>query len=287
VRIFDGGAKAKVLKRYGFCQEDRFDSATIGLWLGRNLVVEENLISPSPHGDTYELWGGPPGKLHQIGSEWGWTDSDEPPTYGCDRMVAAGSGVVAITPVANGLGDSTACTGRTSTQVILEGGLDRKLTVSGAWGAIATNGRRTALVGFDPSGNRTTQLAIIDASGRSLGVPRFSPKDIRNAFQGWFTPVGLFLDTNRGLIGPGSRLAVRPHSALTIGEGRAVYVRGRLLRVRRLKGGPDRVLLKLPDADDYVAAGSFGVAVMTGVTSAHMAVYRIPWRTIDRVLPRR
>ena len=65
-----------------------------------------------------------------------------------------------------------------------------------------------------------------------------------------------------------------------------MYVRGRMLRARRLKGGPDRLIMKLPLPDSYVAAGSFGVAVQTGTVSEHAAVYRIPWRTIDTVLPR-
>jgi hypothetical protein len=287
VRVLDIGSKPKLLKRVGFCREDRFDSAVFGLWLGTRTIVEETYISPSPHGEAYQLWSGPPGgTLHQIGSDWGWTDSDEPPTYGCDRMVAAGGGVVAVTPVANDLGEGTSCTSHTSTEVILKGALDRKVTVAGSWGAIATNGKRVALVGFDASGKRTGTLAMIDIAGHPLGVPRFTAQDVKSAFQGWLTPVGLFLLTRRGIVGPGSRLLVRGYSSTAIAEGRAVYTAGRNLRARRLKGGPDRLLLKLPDPDSELAAGSFGIAVMTGAISGHMAVYRIPWRTIDQTVPR-
>jgi hypothetical protein len=288
VRVADVGKKPRLLKRYGFCREDRFESATIGLWLGKNTVVEENILSPSPHGDGYELWVGPPGgALYQSGDEWGWTDSDpDNPTYGCDRMIGAGGGVVAISPVANNLGDGTSCTAHTSTPLVLKGAVDRKLTVPGAWGAIATNGKRVALVGFDSSGNRTGELAVIGVDGQRLAAPHVAKADVRSAAQGWFTPVGLFLDSKRGLVAPGGQVLVKRYAAITIGEGRAVYVRGRQLRARRLKGGPDKLVLKLPFSDSYVAAGSPGVAVLVGTVSSHSAVYRIPWRTIDAVVPR-
>ena len=157
VRVADIGSKPKLLERYGYCREDRFDSAVIGLWLGKKTIVEDVLISPSPHGDTYQLWSGPlRGSLHQIGGDWGRTDSDEPPTYGCDRMVASGGGVVASAPVANDLGDGSACTGATSTKVTLAGAVNRTFTLAGAWGPIAANSKRVALVEFDSSGNRRT-----------------------------------------------------------------------------------------------------------------------------------
>ena len=287
MRLVDVGSKPKLLKRFGYCREDPLESATIALWLGSKTMVEENILSPSPHGDSYELWAGPPrGALHQIGGEWGWTDSSEPPTYGCDRMVAAGGGVVAITPVPNNLGDATACTGRASTQIVLKGAVDRKLTLAGVWGALATNGKRIALGGFDSSVKRTSELAVVSVDGRTLGAPSFAAADVQRAYRGWFTPVGLFLDTKRGLVGPGSRLLVKGYTDITIGEGRAIYVRGRQLRGRRLKGGPDRMIMRLPLPDAYVAAGSFGVAVQTGAVSERNAVYRISWRTIDAVLPR-
>lgn len=288
VRVVDAGQKPRLLKRFGFCREDRFDSAVLGLWLGRKTIVEQVLISPSPHGDTWQLWSGRAGgTLHEVGGEWGWTDSDVPPTYGCDRMVAAGGGVVAITPVVNDMGDGTACDGLTATPVILKGGVDRKLTLPGAWGAIATDGKRIALAGFDSAGRRTGELAVIGIDGKRLAAPKFAANEVRTASQGWFTPVGLFLETRRGLVGPGSRLLVKGATYYTtVGEGRAIYVRGRQLRARRLKGGPDRFVLRLPEASPYIAAGSYGIAVQTGTVSDHSAVYRIPWRTIDAVLPR-
>jgi len=287
VRVVDAGSKPTLVKRFGYCREDRFESATIGLWLGKNTIVEENVLSPSPHGDSYELWvGRPRGTLHQLGGEWGWTDSGEPPTYGCDRVVAAGGGVVAITPVPNNLGDATACTGHASTQIVLKGAVDKKLTIAGAWGVLATNGKRIALGGFDSSVKRTAELAIVDLDGRRLGTPHFAAGDVQRAYRGWFTPAGLFLDTKRGLVGPGSRLLVDGYSDITIGEGRAIYIRGRQLRGRRLKGGADRLIMKLPFPDSYVAAGTYGVAVQTGTVSERNAVYRIPWSTIDQVVPR-
>jgi hypothetical protein len=287
VRVLDIGSKPRLLKRFGYCREDRFDSAAIGLWLGQHTIVEEIIISPSPHGETYQLWAGPPGgTLREVGSEWGWTDSDEPPTYGCDRMIAAGGRVVAITPVANNLGDGTACNGHTSTPVTLRGGVNRKLTLQGSWGALATNGKRVVLVEFDASGGRTGKLAMIGLAGSRLGVPQFGAKDVQSASQAWLTPVGLVLDSARGLVGPEGRLLLKRYSLVTVGEGRIVYALRRQLRVRRLKGGPDRLIMKLPTREVAIAAGSFGVALMTGTVGERLAVYRVPWRTIDRVLPR-
>ena len=127
---------------------------------------------------------------------------------------------------------------------------------------------------------------MITIDGRRLGAPHFAAADIQTAYRGWFTPTGLFLDARRGLVGPGSRVLAGGYDDVTIAEGRAVYVRGRFLRVRRLTGGPDRLVLKLRRAGAYVAAGSLGIAVLTGTESSRSALYRIPWRTIDAVLPR-
>jgi hypothetical protein len=287
VRVVDGRAHPQLLRRFGFCREDRFDSAVLGLWLGRKTIVEEIIISPSPHGEGYQLWSGPvAGTLHEMGGEWGWTDSDVPPTYGCDRMIAAGAGALAITPVVNNAGDGMSCARHTVTPVLLRGSLNRRLDVPGAWGALATDGKRIALAGFDSEGRRTPALAVIGVDGRRLGAPHFPARDVRTAYRGWFTPAGLFLDTQRGLVGPGSRLLAGGYDDVTIAEGRAVYVRGRSLRVRRLTGGPDRLVLKLRRAGAYVAAGSLGIAVLTGTESSRSALYHIPWRTIDAVLRR-
>jgi len=287
VRVLTIGGRPRKLKHVGVCHEDAGDSAVIGLWLGKNAIVEQQVLSPSPHGDTYDLWAGSPrGALHQVGGEWGWTDSDVPPTYGCDRMVAAGGGLVAITSVPNNLGDSTACTGHSSTSVVLVGSVNRTQPLDGAWGVLATNGKRLVLARYGTGVDRTGQLGMFDIDGTQLTAPVVAAADVKTASQGWLTPVGLFLDTKRGLVGPASRVLVKRYSSITIGEGRAVYVRGRTMRVRRLKGGPDRKVMLLPEVDDEVAAGSFGIAVLNGTVSERSAVYRIPWRTIDRVLPR-
>lgn len=287
VRLLDVGSKPTLLKHFGYCREDAEDSAVFGLWLGRNTIAEEVYISPSPHGETFQLWAGPPGgTLREVGSDWGWTDSDVPPTYGCDRMVAAGGGVIAITPVANDLGDGLACATHTSTTITLRGALNRKLTIAGAWGALATNGRRVALVEYDESGKRTGQLAMIGVDGKRLAAPHFTAQDVKTASEGWLTPAGLFLASRRGIVGPNGRILVKAYANATVGEGRVVYNRAKLVRARRLKGGPDRVITRLPTLDVQFAAGSYGIVVMTGMESLHLAVYRIPWQTIDAVLPR-
>src|SRR5207302_11122581 len=105
---------------------------------------------------------------------------------------------------------------------------------------------------------------------------------VRAAIDGWLTPEGLVLETAKSVVGPG--WTVRTTGSVTLGYGRLVYVQGRTLRVRRVRGGADRALLKLPTAEALVAAGSFGVAIATGADTT--SVYRIPWTTIDRTLPR-
>jgi hypothetical protein len=127
---------------------------------------------------------------------------------------------------------------------------------------------------------------MIGADGKKLAAPQFPQKDVQSASQAWLTPAGLVLDAVRGLVAPGGRLLLTRYSFVTIGEGRIVYMLRRQLRVRRLKGGPDRLITKLPTGEAALAAGSFGVALMTGTVGERLAVYRIPWRTIDAVLPR-
>jgi hypothetical protein len=88
-------------------------------------------------------------------------------------------------------------------------------------------------------------------------------------------------------VGPGWNLP-RVYVA-TVAYGRVVYVRGNTLRVRPIRGGADRRVLALPGGSKLVAAGSFGVAlaVQRGSENPRTSVHRIPWRTIDAVLPRR
>ena len=57
------------------------------------------------------------------------------------------------------------------------------------------------------------------------------------------------------------------------------------MRVRRLRDGADRALVRLPTANTLLAGGSFGLAIATGIAQKTY-VYRLPWRTIDRTLTR-
>jgi hypothetical protein len=65
-----------------------------------------------------------------------------------------------------------------------------------------------------------------------------------------------------------------------------LYLRKRTIRVRRIRGGADRPLMLVPTVNALLGAGSFGLAVGIGGESRSQ-VYRVPWRTIDRVLPAR
>ena len=286
VRVVDGGARPKLLQRFGFCREDRFDSAVLGLWLGRKTIVEEIIISPSPHGEAYQLWSGPVGgTLHQIGGEWGWTDSDEPPTFGCDRMVAAGAGALAITPVVNNAGDGTSCATHTTTPVLLRGSLNRRLDVPGAWGALATNGKRIALAGFDSEGRRTSQLAVIGIDGRRLSSPQLRRQRHPDRVPRVVHARRLFLDTRRGLVGPGSRLLVGGYDDVTIAEGRAVYCAAASCACGdSRRPGPAR-----PEAPSCRRLCRRRVPGGRGTDRNRKQSQRalpLPWRTIDAVLPR-
>jgi hypothetical protein len=293
VRLVDQRKEPRLFKPVGFCRgEARPDSAVIGLWLGRKTIVEEVLIAPSPHGETHQLWVVPVrrGPLRELG-EWGYHDTSEPPGYGCDWSIAAGGGVVAMARAPNTLGDEPVCVGIKTSQIFLRGALDRRLSVAGSWGVLATDGKRIALRERDQSGTPTERLRVIGVNGTRLATPRFRAADAKRAVGGWFTRDGLFLYTRRGVVGPGSKLLANVDIAgsPTVGEGRLLYLRNRQVRVRRLRGGPDRKLLTLPTKhgeDAEIAAGSFGLAVMTGTISEKTTLYRIPWRTIDRTLPK-
>ena len=66
----------------------------------------------------------------------------------------------------------------------------------------------------------------------------------RAAIDGWLAPEGLVLETARTVVAPG--WTVRTTGSVALGYGRLVYVQGRTLRVRRIRGGADRPLLRLP-----------------------------------------
>jgi hypothetical protein len=88
------------------------------------------------------------------------------------------------------------------------------------------------------------------------------------------------------IVGPGwtiSGLGPVPEAGIAL--DRLFYLSGRVVRVRRLRDQRDRPLLVLPRAGARLAPGSFGLAVALS-SNAATTVYRIRWRTIDRVVPR-
>ena len=72
----------------------------------------------------------------------------------------------------------------------------------------------------------------------------------------------------------------------TVAEGRLLYVKGRVIRVRRIRDGVDRALVTLPESDALIAAGSTGLAVAIE-NAKGTNVYRLPWRVIDLTLAAR
>ena len=268
------------------------DAAAVdGIWLGRSALAAQTIDAPSPHGEQYALWTGPlpRGPLRQRGSEWGWTDSDVPAGYGCDWSVAAGGGIIALTQVPNRLAvdrdieDKPACPAPATAKISLIGAPAAQFTLAGSWKILATDGKRLVLTPLNALGLSTGELALVDVHGTRLTPPPIAASVVKAAIDGWLTPQGLVLETARVISGPG--WTVRTVGAATVGYGRLFYVQGRTLRVRRIRGGADRALLRLPTSEALIAAGSFGLAIATGAETT--TVYRVPWTTIDQVLPPR
>jgi hypothetical protein len=269
------------------CRDEESDVALWDLWLGRAALAVTTIDAPSPHGESYALWIGPlpRGPLRRQGDDWGWTDSSVPHTFGCAWSIVSGGGVIAFAQVPNRLGPyEPACPAGPSSKIILRGAAPAGLTVAGSWSILATDGKRLALARIDRVGRETGELALVDLHGKRLAAPKVASAVVKNAFRGWLAPEGLILETGRGVSGPG--WTVRGVRAATVAEGRLLYLKGRTVRVRRLRGGADRALLKLPTSQALLAAGSFGLAIATG-TDESSTVFRVPWRTIDRTLPRR
>jgi len=287
VAALAAGSKPVAVRAPQQCRDEESDVQLWDLRLGRAALAVTTIDAPSPHGESYALWTGPlpRGPLRQQGENWGWTDSDVPHTFGCAWSVAAGGGVIALAHVPNVLGPfETACPAGPSSKIILRGATPAELTVAGSWSILATDGRRIALARLDKVGRETGELALFDLHGKRLATPKVAPAVVRSAFQGWLAPEGLVLENGRGVSGPG--WTVRGVRAATVAEGRLLYLKGRTVRVRRLRGGADRALLRLPTSQALLAAGSFGLAIATG-TDESSTVFRVPWRTIDRTLPRR
>ena len=273
----------------------RDEGATIwvdDLWLGRSALAAETIDSPSPHGELLELWtrAVPRGPLRARGA-WGWTDSNpDEPAYGCAWSVAAGGGVIAMVQVPNrlavenGVADEPTCAAGPAARIALLGASTSTVTVAGSWRILATDGKRLALARLGADGSQTGELALVDLRGKRLRAPGVARAVVRAVSAGWLTPDGLVLETRRGISGPGWTVA---GAALgTVSEGRLFYLKRRAIRVRRIRGSADRILLTVRDPYVQLAAGSFGLAVATTSKGA-TTVRRLPWRTIDRTMPRR
>ncbi|MDQ3822592.1 MAG: hypothetical protein M3321_05065 [Actinomycetota bacterium] len=274
------------------CRDEEADVWVSELWLGRSALAAETIGSSSPHGELFELWTGPlpRGPLRERGA-WGWTDSDpDEPAYGCAWSVAAGGGVIAMVRVpnrlgaANGVADEPTCPAPPAARIVLLGAPRPAVTVAGSWNILATDGKRLALARLGVDGAQTGELALVDLRGKRLRTPAVSRAVVRAALWGKLTPEGLVLETRRRLYGPG--WSVAGGDLVTASQGRLFYLKRRAIHVRRIRGRADRVLLSVRDPYVQFAAGSFGLAVAT-TTEEATTVRRIPWRTIDTVMPRR
>ena len=284
------GARPVAVRQPQACRSG--DAAVDDLWLGRSALAAQTIDAPSPHGEQYALWSGPlpRGRLGQRGSEWGWTDSDVPGGYGCAWSVVAGGGAIALMQVPNrlavdgGIDETPSCPAGAASRIALIGATKTQLTLAGSWSVLATDGKRLVLARLDALGLPTGELALVDVDGTRLKTPGFSAAVVKTAIDGWLTPEGLVLETVRGISGPG--WTVRTKGAATVASGRVFYVQGRTVRVRRVRGSVDRLLLRLPTSETLLAAGSFGLAIATGTETA-TTVYRLPWSMIDKTLPPR
>ena len=265
------------------------DATVIGLWLGTDEIAALVDDSPSPHGEDFTLWSAPPtaATLRQVGSSWGWTDSDVPPSYGCAEAVVSGGGTVATAQITNSSGllngvDGPSCAKQTQTVILLSGASQSKVTVQGVWEPIATDGKQILLAALTADGYRTGQVELVGLDGKAVSAPTLDPAAVKRAGGGWLTPAGVVLDAGSRVVAPKWTVAV---DSATVAEGRLIYVKGNALRVRRLADGVDRLLMKLPNNQTFaVAAGSFGVALVGAPESGKIGVYRLPWSTVDAVL---
>ncbi len=283
VRLLPPSAPVTV-PRFGDCTP-LGDSAVDGLHVGRSTVVAEQYSSPSPHGERFSLWAGalPRGPLRQTGEDWGWTDSDVPSGFGCTLVVIAGGGALSLTPQPNfmGVDGQAACLPGAQTTIQLRDAARASVTVDGGWATLAFDGRRLALARLGADGKRTGELALVDLDGRPLPPPRFAAAAVTGATNGWLTGQTLILQSPAGIRGPGFSIPGARNG--TLAQGRLFYQKGRNVRVRRLRDGRDRLLTGLPVNQADLAAGSFGLAV--AVDTGRVRLHRLPWRTIDGVLP--
>jgi hypothetical protein len=256
------------------------------LWVGKTTLTALLSYSPSPHGVSYHLWSAPlaNGRLRSA-AEWSWTDSDV--ADGCIVSVAAGNGAIASTNDPNPLGvrygidNEVTCPAGKQTTVTVRDAVSARFVVDGAWSVLATNGKQVALARIKRDGTRTGEIELVGLDGMPVATPQLSPQAAKSAIRGWLTPDGLFVETLAGVSGPGWSIATKSHAS--VANGRLFYVKKGVLRVRRLSDGADHVLVSSVPREALIAAGSFGLAVVTADGKPN--VHRLPWSTIDGVLP--
>lgn len=281
------GSRPVRVPQFGPCAQGGF-AAVDALYLGRSTLVAEEDDAESPHGEDFTLWSGPlpRGPLRALGDEeWGWRDDSTPSAYGCQAGVVAGGGVLAVVDGPNSLGIDgvVPCAGVSPTKIRLLGAPRSTLAVAGSWWILASDGRRLVLERLDSSGSPTPELRMVALDGTQLPLPRFNAKAVGSAFRGWLAGGTLLLQTSKGISGPG--WTIKGSDDGVVGEGRLIYRQNHVVRVRRLRDGVDRALMRLPTANALLAGGSFGIAIATGIAQKTY-VYRLPWRTVDRTLTR-
>jgi hypothetical protein len=292
IRLFRLARSAKPTTVEDPCEPDT-EAFIDRVWLGRGAIAVETVDSPSPHGEFYDYYlGTRGGSLREQGDGWGWNDSDEPSGSGCRWSVAAGGGVIAAAQGPHRLGYDhgldqarPACPSSGSTTIELSGADRPRVVVAGTWRPLAVNGKQVLVAALDKNGDPTGATALVDIESARLLKSSIPSEVARSASRGWLTPDGLVLETRSGVTGP--HWAVTENGAVTVAEGRVLYVNRRILHVRRVRDGVDRVLFALPAGNADIAAGSSGVAITIGNDSGQVRLYRLPWRTIDRTLPAR
>jgi hypothetical protein len=299
------GGRTRQLSGPQVCRAGGGDAVVADLWLGKRTILAEAIDSPSPHGDSYSLWTAPlaGGAFTSFGDGWGWSDSDgDGPSgqgsLGCADTVGAGGGTIALASGPNLLGsleiggpgvDSClpGSDGAPTYVHYLDGSLP-DATVPGAWSVLATDGTSVLLAALGGDGKPSGQLSLRTLDGAPTSIPAVPAGLVAKALRTWIAPEGLVLQSvNRVSAWPahGAHWTVGNAQDAAVAEGRVAYLKGRVLHVRRIADGADRQLVVLPvGSDGLVAAGSFGIVVATG-QKGNTALYRVPWRTVDRVLP--
>jgi hypothetical protein len=197
--------------------------------------------------------------------------------------LASGPNVLGTLEVGGSDVDTCLSAADASTHLVFVDGPAAGADVTGAWKPLATDGAHVLLEALGSDGQPTGTLTLAALDGTTSAAPAVAAGFARQALGGWLDPQGLVLESlNRVAAWPahGRSWSISNVNDAAVGNGRVVYSKGRVVRVRAVTGGKDRVLLVLPaGSNPMVATGSFGAAI-AGEQAGKTSLYRIPWKNL-------